>query len=127
MTGADVQAIRALLGADPTRFSQLLGVHPTTLYRWEARLGDVAKIEPFQLQILTVLKQQLEARRTSEERARFAEAVLTGLLVGGGLFALFKLLQVAFDGAPEQRRTGGAAARPIVGRSKSPPKRTRTT
>jgi hypothetical protein len=99
-----VQWVRTSLGADQIRFAQLMGVHPTTAYRWEAKehLAQPLKIEPFQLQILAVLKQQLEARQTTAERAKFAEAVLQGLLIGGGLFALFRLLQVAFE--PDARK-----------------------
>ena len=122
MTGAEIQWVRTSLGADFIRFAQLVGVHPTTAYRWEAqeRLHEQAKVEPFQLQILTVLKQQLEARRTNEERAQFAENVLAGLLIGGSLLALFRLLQVAFE-EPE-RRSGGAVARSKGGRPRNSPK-----
>jgi len=46
MTGTQVRELRAALSLDPTHFAQLLGVHPSTLYRWEAA-GDVSvRVEP---------------------------------------------------------------------------------
>lgn len=107
----------------PIQFAQLVAVNPSTLHRWEHRGAAEAGVEPLQLKLLTALKQQLEARRTTEERKRFAQALLTGMLVGGGLFGIYKLLQAVFDDGPGQRETRGPAARPTVGRTKRPPSR----
>jgi hypothetical protein len=99
-------------------------VNASTLYRWETSTTEPLKIDPFPLQLLTVLQQQLRARKSEADRRKFAEAVLGGLAVGGGLLALFTLLQAVFDDGPaKQRRTGGAGARPTVGRTRSSPNR----
>jgi len=123
MTGAQVRELRAALRLDPTHFAQLLGVHPSTLYRWEAA-GDVpVRVEPFQQQILAVLQDQVAAPRGANED--LGETILKGLLVGGAMFGLFKLLEAAFSDE-QPRRTGGAVARGRPSRAKSSPTRRRS-
>lgn len=36
MTPADVRALRERLGLTPAQFARLLGVHPSTVSRWES-------------------------------------------------------------------------------------------
>jgi transcriptional regulator with XRE-family HTH domain len=120
MTGTQVRELRAALHLDPTHFAQLLGVHPSTLYRWEAA-GDVpVRVEPFQQQILAVLQGQVAAPRGTNED--LGETILKGLLVGGAMFGLFKLLEAAFS-EDQPRRTGGAVARGTRSRARSSPSR----
>ena len=112
---------------DLPRFAQLLGVHATTVYRWELAAGQAIRIEPLQLQLLSVLQQQLHERQRTAARNELAETITKGLLVGGTMLGLFKLLDAAFSGASE-RQTGGAVRRATGARRKSSPtKRKRKT
>ena len=113
MTGTQVRELRVALKMAPVHFAQVLGVHPSTLYRWEAANAAGIRVEPFQQQILAVLQRQvgLQTRPTEE----LGESIVKGLLVGGAMLGLFKLLEAAFSEEPGQ--TGGAARRP-PGRSK---------
>lgn len=104
MTGTQVRKLRMAIRLGPAHFAQLLGVHPSTLYRWEAA-GDVpVRVEPFQQQILAVLQGQVAApQRASED---LGETILNGLLVGGAMFGLYRLLEAAFseEQPPANRR-----------------------
>lgn len=117
MTGDDVRRIRVSLGLEPARFAQLLGVHPSTLYRWEQAEASTVRVEPLQLQLLTALDQRVSVR-SPQETTDLGEAIVTGLLVGGSLFALYKLLEAVFD---DERRSGGAVARTTRARARSSP------
>lgn len=96
MTGARVRAVRVALGLDPARFSQLLGVHSSTVYRWEAAGESAPRIEPLQRQILAVAEQV-----SSREGA--GSSVLDGLLLGGPMLGLYRLLEFAYG---ETRQSG---------------------
>lgn len=99
MAGSQVRELRAGLRLDPAHFAQLLGVHASTVYRWEAA-GDVpVKVEPFQQQILAVLQSQIAAPRGGGGDD-LGDTILKGLLVGGAMFGLFKLLEAAFSEEP---------------------------
>lgn len=91
-SGNQVRHLREQLGLTQQQFASLLGVHSTTLYRWEASGLVALRIEPFQLQILRALQQQIE--RPGND---LAEALGKALLVGGGLLALYVLLQDLFE------------------------------
>jgi len=88
MTGGAVRQLRMLLGLNPAHFAQLIGVHPSTLYRWEAAGDGALKIEPFQLQILAVMGRHGDAA--------LGETILQGLLYGGPMLGLFKLLEAGY-------------------------------
>ena len=123
MTGTQVRELRAALRLDPTHFAQLLGVHPSTLYRWEAA-GDVpVRVEPFQLQILAMLQRQIAAPTAGNED--LSETILKKLLVKSAMFGLFKLLEAAFSDK-KPRRTGGAVAQGKVPHARSSPTRKRS-
>lgn len=95
MTGDDIRQIRTDLGTDPTQFSQLLGIHSSTLYRWEKLGPTTARVEPMQRQLLAVLQQQL-VNRAPEDRISFGKKIQAGLLNGGGLLGLYYLLEANF-------------------------------
>ena len=76
--------------------SQVLGVHPSTIYRWETAGPSPVRVDQMQFQILAVVDREIGKRKTAEGRAKLAEEILNGLIVGGGLFALFKILQAVF-------------------------------
>ncbi|MBI5536031.1 MAG: hypothetical protein HY898_25145 [Deltaproteobacteria bacterium] len=124
MTGTEIRQLRSSLGMDPTRFAQLLGIHPSSLYRWEAAGELQIRVEPFQSQVLAALQQQV-AQRQAPAQADLGQAILAGLLIGGGLLGLYKLLEAVFD-EPKPRRkrvaVGGATG---AQRRRSPAKNRR--
>lgn len=97
MTGAEVRALRTRLGLTARQLSELLGVHPSTVHRWEmARNNERSlKIEPLQLRLVMVLSQEYD-KRTDEDRAALSSTLGHELAVGGGLRAIYALLRVAF-------------------------------
>lgn len=42
MTGRDLKVVRETLGLDPFVFAAVIGVHVSTVYRWEATRGALA-------------------------------------------------------------------------------------
>jgi transcriptional regulator with XRE-family HTH domain len=107
VTGTQVRELRLALKMEPAYFAQLLGVHPSTLYRWEAATSAGIRVEPFQQQILAVLQRELGLK--TQQAEDLGEAILKGLLVGGAMLGLFKLLEAAFSEEP--RRIGREAER----------------
>jgi len=128
ITGNQIRAIRGDLKMDPAQFAQLLGIHSSTLYRWENAGDQPVRVEPLQLQLLTVLQQQIAKRTTAEDRAELSNAILTGLLIGGGLLGLFYLLDSAFgDKRPaRQPRTSSGPTSPAVGTQRQTRRRSQT-
>jgi hypothetical protein len=124
LKGSEVSALRNALAMNLGQFAQLIGVNHSTLWRWEAAGAEEIRIDPLQGQLLTVLHQQIAARRTESERRKFAEMLLAGLLIGGGMLALFKLLEAAF-GSTGQRRNAGAGPRAMVAPRRSSAQRKR--
>jgi hypothetical protein len=108
MTGDSIRQIRTDLAMEPAQFAQLLGVHPSSLYRWENAGSAAVRIDPLQLQLLTVLQQQINDR-AAQARADLGKVILTGLLLGGGLLGLFYLLDAAYG---DQRRPRESDADP---------------
>ncbi len=96
VTGAQIRRLRSDLDMDAQQFASLLGVHPTTLYRWESAGDRQVRVDPLQLKLLVALDQEVAKRKTMKAKAELANTITTALLVGGGLFALFKLLQAVF-------------------------------
>ena len=96
MKGSQVGQLRMDMGMTPSQFAALIGVHPSTLYRWEAAKDKELKMDPMQLQLMTLLQTEVSKRKSAEARSELGTAIVTALLVGGGLFALFKLLEAAF-------------------------------
>jgi hypothetical protein len=90
MTGPEIKAVRTTLGHDPYVFAKILGVHLSTLYRWERSRGE-AHIDPLQAEILDRLRSNLAARETPDQR-KLGEDVLKAVLVGGSLVGLTYLL-----------------------------------
>ncbi len=86
----NVQAIRRAGGLTPNNFAQLLGVVPSTVYRWEG--SKAPKIDPAQKQIMTIFARQIERK---PERGK---AIIDGLMVGGTMRGLWILLRAEFQG-----------------------------
>nr|WP_128795578.1 helix-turn-helix domain-containing protein [Corallococcus coralloides] len=93
MTGTAIKELRGALAMSPGDFAQLLGVNPSTLYRWEAEGEGEVKPDPNATRILAALNQA----RAKSGGENLKASLGTALLLGGGLFALFKLLELVFS------------------------------
>lgn len=82
ITGRDVREIREQLGLDQFPFAAMLGVAPSTVYRWESRGCNPACCDPLHERILYALAKRLVAA-TGRESTRFiARAIETRPRVG---------------------------------------------
>lgn len=99
LTGDLLRQLRQELGFDAFQFAHLLGVHVSTIYRWEAQGAGEVRMDPLQRQILygTVTRFRHTAPDRKEELGR---AILTALLAGGALFGLMVLLQFLNEERP---------------------------
>ncbi len=95
MTGKEVAGIRSSLGLDPSRFAMVLGIHPSSLYRWEAAGTEDVRPDPLQAHLLQLLQEQLSTQKSKAQR-EFGDQLMRAFVIGGGLFALFKLLEAIF-------------------------------
>jgi transcriptional regulator with XRE-family HTH domain len=68
-TGQSVRVLREALRLAPQQFASLVGVSPSTISRWELAGKDMLRPEPLQLQLLTVIEQELGKRPTAERRS----------------------------------------------------------
>lgn len=90
MTGPEIRRLRRGIELEPFAFAKVLGVHPSTLYRWEQTAGQV-RMDPLQREILDKLAERLRAAPKSEKR-ELGDAVLKALLAGGVLLGLGALI-----------------------------------
>jgi len=93
-TGDTIRSLRDALGMTAGQFAALIGVHPATLYRWEAKKGGTARLDPMQHRLLAVIHERLQA---SVDRDEWTRVLRNDLLIGGGLYALYRLLSSVFD------------------------------
>jgi transcriptional regulator with XRE-family HTH domain len=103
MTGDDIRSIRAQLALTPPQFADLVGASPSTVYRWEQTGAKAVAIDPGQLRLLLVMKEQFGSRGA---RA-LASRVAAGIRVGGGLLGLYHVLHAVYadaDGSKGKRR-----------------------
>lgn len=103
-TGTMIKALREALGFTADHFAGLMGVHPATLYRWEAKGDEPARLDPMQLRILMALQDELKKKQTTKAQAEWGEALLSALIIGGGLFALYKVLEAVYEEQEPRRR-----------------------
>lgn len=96
LTGMDVQRLRESLGLSVPHFAQVLGVAHTTAYRWEVAGPAGVRIEPMQLGVVLVLQDKLGENASSQNRD-IGRDVEKALRVGGAVFALYRLLDAAFN------------------------------
>ena len=81
--------VREALGLDAGVLTQLLGVNPSTIYRWESAPKALVRAAPFQAALLAVLGELVKRGHGADLGARIASA----LQVGGSLRALYLVLQ----------------------------------
>lgn len=87
MTGSELKRLREKLGLDAFQFSVLLGVHRSSIYRWES--SDSPKIDPLQRELLLSLQEQKISKAIGADLGRKIRA---GLIEGGTLGGLYVLL-----------------------------------
>lgn len=83
MFGDDVKLIRTCFELSVAQLADLIGASPSSIYRWEAAGSKIVEVEPFQLRLLTVM---------SKASPETAVDVRDGLVIGGGLLGLYRLL-----------------------------------
>lgn len=87
--------VREALGLSVGAFTQLMGVNPSTIYRWETAPGAVEKAAPFQAALLVVLGELVRCGHGAESGAQIASAIQ----VGGSLRGLHFVLQTFYSDA----------------------------
>ena len=90
MLGSDVVALRGDVGMTPFEFAELLGIHASTIYRWEKRGPTPVRMDPMQARLLAVLRHVLQ------RDASVAPVLREALLISGGLYAIYRLLRVVY-------------------------------
>lgn len=88
MTAAEIQKLRERLGLSQVQLAQLLGVHPLTVSKWERGLLAPS---PHQNALLDSFLKARSANNT------IGEEVGNLLLTAGVAFALYALLEAAFE------------------------------
>jgi transcriptional regulator with XRE-family HTH domain len=96
LTGNDVRSIRNALGLTMAQFAHVLGVHPSTVQRWELTGANRVTVEGVPLTVLTALRARvLEQANGLRAAANAGQDVSTKLATGGVLLALTVLLLFA--------------------------------
>ncbi|HEX5009437.1 MAG TPA: hypothetical protein VFY71_03475 [Planctomycetota bacterium] len=96
ITGQDVNRIRAALNLLRADFAEVLGVHPTTVARWEARQGNCIAAAGLPRDLLLALRDQIVVRRWPLDRVRpTGRFVQQCLLREGRLAAVGELIRFA--------------------------------
>lgn len=85
LTGDEIRDLRDAYEMSGADFAAILGVHHTTLYRWEKTEGEEASIEPLQHALLLLLRKHsgkvpLRRRLVRELSLRSPLAALHALL-----------------------------------------------
>lgn len=90
MTGYQVRRIRETIGVDPFAWAALLGVHVSTVYRWEKSDHDI-RIDPLQLALLEKIRMSIR------RHPAIKLAIVNGLVAGGTLRALRDVLEIVLQ------------------------------
>ncbi len=93
MTGNDITQIRTDLGLEVRDFSRILNVHPATIYRWEAFGDSEVRIDPIYRDLLLSFQQEVKKRQRHQAAKELGDTLLGALVVGGSLFAIYKILE----------------------------------
>ncbi len=99
--GDRLRQLREELGMDPFQFALLLGVHVSTIYRWEGQGPGEVRMDPLQRQILQRTIEQFRATNAAEKEA-LGKAIVLALLGGGALLGLLKLLEFLEENRPRR-------------------------
>ena len=96
LPGQDVRAIREALGLTAIQFATVLGVHPSSVHRWESAAQRPVEIEGVAWNVLTALRQRVLAEKLSKQKAaEQGQRISNELAMSGALAALALLLLFA--------------------------------
>jgi len=96
LTGTHVRTIRGALGLTIAQLANVLGVHPSSVQRWELAGGQPIKVEGVPLTVLNALRiRVLHEAKGRQLAAATGQQVSTKLATGGVLLALAVLLLFA--------------------------------
>lgn len=101
MTGADVKRIRADLGLTCVQLASVLGVHPSTVFRWEASSAALA-LDPSSTRLLSIAAFGL----VSKDGHQWGEQIKGALVLKGSAYALYVLLRGVYGEGVEPVVTG---------------------
>ncbi len=87
MTGQRIRALRDGLELDPFALAALLGVHVSSVYRWEKSWLKENKIDPLQLLVIEAIE-----RVPAKQRGDLGRKIRDALVSGGTLSALYVAL-----------------------------------
>jgi len=88
---------------DPFALASVLGVHVSTIYRWESVRGRKIKPDPIQAEILARLDCKVSEHPSTAKA--LGRTIVDGLVVGGTLRALRDLLAALLERDPVIRLT----------------------
>ncbi len=94
MAGAEIRSIRERLGLSVIQFATVLGVHASTVHRWEAAGSEMVDVDGVAANVLIALRQRVAEEPDSSAKDA-GRAVVEALLLGGALVALAALLAYA--------------------------------
>ena len=95
LSPGQIKQTREALGLSSSQFASVLGVHPTTVSRWENAKGPVI-VEGMAHTVLSALQKRLAAnRRAKVEASRAGEEISDALVLGGVVLALALLVAFA--------------------------------
>ena len=101
ISGAAIRQIRGELGMTQPQFAQLFGVHPMTVYRWEAELVSLSILH---VEILVGLQAWL-AEQNRRRQQELRDSIIKGLAIGGTIAGLALLLsELAAPEKPKRRK-----------------------
>jgi transcriptional regulator with XRE-family HTH domain len=95
LTGKEIRSIREQLGWTGSQLATALGVHQSTVFRWENADKDKIKAEPLQYALLSTLREQL-TKASAKQKRLLSERLLDAQLRGGMLSAIHALLNPLF-------------------------------
>ncbi|HRI69257.1 MAG TPA: hypothetical protein PK156_33735 [Polyangium sp.] len=98
ITGDRIRHTRKMLGFDTLHFAYVIGVHGSTISRWELRGPEHLRIEPASLALLVALNSYLARIDKQPSKLEvFRTELLTEILTGGSLRAIHCLLRHYFE------------------------------
>ncbi|MBI2059202.1 MAG: hypothetical protein HYT87_05465 [Nitrospirae bacterium] len=87
MTGQEIEDLRECLGLSPIQLAKAAGVHPSSIFRWEAAGGKEVRLDPLARQVLGILQSEcLKLRRAADQR-HFGKEIAKAAAVGGLILA----------------------------------------
>ena len=98
LPGNEIRHVRKTLGLTVAQFAIVLGVHASSVHRWEAAGPDAVPVDGLAANVLTALRQRVQAGPEAVCAARdTGTRVAEALLIGGTLVGLAVLLEFLVD------------------------------